>query len=257
MATTTNYSWTTPDDTALVKDGASAIRSLGSAIDTTTKNLNPSTTLGDIEYRSSTANTNTRLAIGSTGHVLTVAGGVPSWAAPAASGQANWSLLNAGGTTLTGATTITVSGISGKDKILVLVADASTGAASDFISVRLNGDTATNYKYITAEYQWASTYAAANYAGSNATGGNDAINLARMSGSAGSAVNGYVLLTGANSSGVKVFQGLGNANADGSNGHRSYFPNGFYDSATTISSVSVRSSGSNFDGGTVFVYTSA
>ena len=34
MATTTNYGWTTPDDTALVKDGASAIRSLGSAIDT-------------------------------------------------------------------------------------------------------------------------------------------------------------------------------------------------------------------------------
>jgi hypothetical protein len=35
MATTTNYGWTTPDNTALVKDGASAIRSLGSAIDTT------------------------------------------------------------------------------------------------------------------------------------------------------------------------------------------------------------------------------
>jgi hypothetical protein len=83
MATTTNYGWTTPDDTALVKDGASAIRSLGTSVDTTTKNLNPSTTLGDIEYRSSTANTNTRLAIGSTGNVLTVAGGVPTWAAPA------------------------------------------------------------------------------------------------------------------------------------------------------------------------------
>ena len=34
MATTTNYAWTTPDDTGLVKDGASAIRTLGSAIDT-------------------------------------------------------------------------------------------------------------------------------------------------------------------------------------------------------------------------------
>ena len=84
MATTTNYGWTTPDDTSLVKDGAAAIRTLGSSVDTTTKALNPSTTLGDIEYRSSTANTNTRLAIGSTGNVLTVAGGVPTWAAPAA-----------------------------------------------------------------------------------------------------------------------------------------------------------------------------
>ena len=34
MATTTNYGWTTPDNTALVKDGASAIRALGTAIDT-------------------------------------------------------------------------------------------------------------------------------------------------------------------------------------------------------------------------------
>ena len=82
MATTTNYGWTTPDDTALVKDGAAAIRTLGSSVDTTTKNLNPSTTLGDIEYRSSTANTNTRLGVGTTGQVLTVAGGVPSWATP-------------------------------------------------------------------------------------------------------------------------------------------------------------------------------
>jgi hypothetical protein len=87
MATTTNYGWTTPDDTALVKDGASAIRSLGTSVDTTTKNLNPSTTLGDIEYRSSTANVNTRLGIGSTGNVLTVSGGVPTWAAPAAGGK--------------------------------------------------------------------------------------------------------------------------------------------------------------------------
>ena len=34
MATTTNYGWTTPDNTDLVKDGAAAIRTLGSAIDT-------------------------------------------------------------------------------------------------------------------------------------------------------------------------------------------------------------------------------
>ena len=85
MATTTNYGWETPDDTDLVKDGAAAIRTLGSSIDTTTKNLNPETTLGDLAYRSSTANTNTRLAIGTTGQVLTVSGGVPTWAAAPAS----------------------------------------------------------------------------------------------------------------------------------------------------------------------------
>ena len=35
MPTTTNNGWTIPADTALVKDGASAIRTLGSAIDST------------------------------------------------------------------------------------------------------------------------------------------------------------------------------------------------------------------------------
>ncbi len=82
MANTTNYNWETPDDTDLVKDGAAAIRSLGNSIDTTTKNLNPETTTGDIAYRSATSNINNRLAIGSSGQVLTVAAGVPSWATP-------------------------------------------------------------------------------------------------------------------------------------------------------------------------------
>jgi hypothetical protein len=39
MATTTNFGWTTPDDTSLVKDGAAAIRSLGQAIDTSLMDL--------------------------------------------------------------------------------------------------------------------------------------------------------------------------------------------------------------------------
>ena len=39
MATTTTWGWSTPDDTAFVKDGASAIRTLGSSIDTTFTDL--------------------------------------------------------------------------------------------------------------------------------------------------------------------------------------------------------------------------
>jgi len=85
MATTTNYGWTTPNDTDLVKDGAAAIRTLGSAVDTTTKNLNPETTTGDIAYRSATANVNTRLGLGTAGQVLRVNSGAtaPEWATTA------------------------------------------------------------------------------------------------------------------------------------------------------------------------------
>lgn len=39
MATTTNYGWTTPDNSGLVKNGASDIRTLGSAVDTSLWNV--------------------------------------------------------------------------------------------------------------------------------------------------------------------------------------------------------------------------
>ena len=89
MATTTNYSWTTPDDTDLVKDGASAIRTLGSSADTTVKDLNPGTTAGDIDYyTSSTAKA--RVGIGTAGQILQVNSGAtaPEWGA-APSGSSN------------------------------------------------------------------------------------------------------------------------------------------------------------------------
>jgi len=44
MATTTNFGWTTPNDTDLVKDGAAAIRTLGSGIDTSLVDLKGGTT---------------------------------------------------------------------------------------------------------------------------------------------------------------------------------------------------------------------
>ena len=85
MANTTNYNWETPDDTDLVKDGAAAIRTLGSSIDTTTKNLNPQTTTGALAYRSATANVNTALPIGTANQVLRVNSGgtAPEWATSA------------------------------------------------------------------------------------------------------------------------------------------------------------------------------
>jgi hypothetical protein len=51
----------------------------------TTGMTNPMTTTGDTIY-SSSGSTPARLGIGSTGQVLTVAGGIPSWATPAGGG---------------------------------------------------------------------------------------------------------------------------------------------------------------------------
>jgi phage-related tail fiber protein len=92
MATTTNYSWTTPDDTALVKDGAAAIRSLGTAIDTTVftnaGNAIAKTIVdakGDI-IAATAADTVSRLAVGANDTVLTADSSTATglkWGAPA------------------------------------------------------------------------------------------------------------------------------------------------------------------------------
>ena len=77
---TTNYGFVLPTSTDLVTDLPADFDVALQGVDTRLKALQPGTTLGDIAYSSATANTNTRLGIGSTGQVLTVAGGVPTWA---------------------------------------------------------------------------------------------------------------------------------------------------------------------------------
>jgi hypothetical protein len=93
MATTTNYSWTTPDDTALVKDGAAAIRSLGTAIDTTVfTNAGAAIAKATVDAKgdliAGTAdNTIARLAVGANDTILVADSSTATglkWAAPAA-----------------------------------------------------------------------------------------------------------------------------------------------------------------------------
>jgi hypothetical protein len=116
MATTTNYSWTTPDDTDLVKDGAAAIRTLGSSADTTVKNLNPGTTAGDVDYYTS-GTAKARVGIGTAGQVLTVNSGAtaPEWANPALGTAVNKNYLINGGFAIAQRGTTFASGANDDD----------------------------------------------------------------------------------------------------------------------------------------------
>jgi hypothetical protein len=234
----------------LVKDGASAIRSLGTSVDTTTKNLNPSTTLGDIEYRSSTANTNTRLGIGSTGQVLTVSGGVPAWTTPAGSSE-SYSLINAGGTSMSGSTTITVSGISGKNSLLFMLegVDAANGAQ---LTLRLNGDTGSNY-YQAGSVVYSPSAYTSDINQSN-TGSGTSITLLYANTSDGKFIAGGGQIRGCNSSGIKTISF--NAGCDGINSYN-FTGHGRYEGTSTISSLSIISTVGNFTAGTLYVYGSA
>lgn len=243
MATTTNYGWTTPDDTALVKDGAAAIRTLGSSVDTTTKALNPSTTLGDIEYRSSTANTNTRLGIGSTGQVLTVSGGVPSWATASAGGL---TLLST--TTLSGSST-SITGISSSyTNLLVIINEAYTSLDERDIQLRYNSDTATTNYFlgylqlydtgVTGSHTASPNYIYLGLCTSSTTAKrktNAQINIMNYA-SSGSKFTNANLMTGLNSTSNASFWSYGNY------------------SGSAISSIQLTLSSGTWSGGTVLLY---
>lgn len=300
MATTTNYGWTTPDDTALVKDGAAAIRSLGTSIDTTTKNLNPETTLGDLVYRSATANVKTRLGIGSTGQVLTVSGGVPvwstpsdqtplttkgdlftfdtadarlavgtngqylsadsttatglKWATPASGAISSWTLLNTGGTALTGATKVTVS-FSAQKQLLIVVAGGSSASVADLF-VRLNDDSTTNYSAgnLGIRVTTNTTNFAADSGGGANYFGNERISIGRMGNNAAATVGSILKVESADSTGWKYYSWMGGGSNEGlyDNAYI-YSGQGIYRNSTSITSVSINSSTGNLDAGTVYV----
>jgi len=138
MANTTNYSWETPDDTDLVKDGAAAIRTLGTAIDTTVFN-NASAAIaktivdakGDI-IAATAADTVARLAIGSNNQVLTADSTTATglkWATPAGGGKVLQVVYGSTTTAVANSTstyadtnlTATITPSSTSSKILVLV----------------------------------------------------------------------------------------------------------------------------------------
>ena len=179
-----------------------------------------------------------------------------AWVTKSGSSGTSWSLLNAGGTALTGAQTITVSGISSQDKIMVLVINAGSASAASIISIRLNTDTGANYATLGMTLAQPTTYAVGSLSPAETLTATN-IPIGKMNSSASSKVDGTVLFSGCNSSGVKVYQASGTGDSSGGNAQVAYAIGGYYNSSSTISSVSVFSSVGNFDEGTVYVYASA
>ena len=139
---TTNYGWPMPTSTDLVTDLPADFALFGQPVDTSLKALNPGTTLGDLAYSSATANTNTRLGIGSTSQVLTVSGGVPVWATAPSGGMTS---IASG--TLSGASVV-LSSISGSyNSLTLIVRNYKPANDGTFLKLRLNGLTTATYYY--------------------------------------------------------------------------------------------------------------
>lgn len=212
------------------------------------------TTKGDI-YAATAAATPARLGVGANNTILTAdsttATGI-KWATATASAE-NFSLLGTG--TLTGSTTVTISGISGKGTLFVVIKAASAGLGAE-ATIRLNSDTASNYYYAGPDFVITQTYSASNFDKYNTSSSYWTVGTASQN--EASSISGYAVIYGCNSSGVKMIHSAGSGNQVGSSySHRANFLGGYWNNTATVSSVSLYSTSGNFDSGTFEVYGSA
>jgi hypothetical protein len=203
----------------------------------TTGMTNPMTTTGDTIY-SSSGSTPARLGIGTSGQVLTVAGGVPTWAS-APSGS--MTLLST--TTLSGASTVISSISQSYRNLVVQVYGVLTTVFGSKIEMRINNvnnDQTTIHMYTTTVSSNASSFVRLS-AGQLITnsGGANGWNIT---------INEY-----AATNQRKTFEYHGSFTDNGST-IRPTMGGGSTQNTTAISSLGFYSPDTDFAGGTVLIY---
>jgi len=164
---TPSFNWPVPVSTDLVKDGATAIESLGDAIDASLTDLKGGTTGQVLAKNSNTdmdftwtavdplvildakgdlitataADTPARLAVGTNGQVLTANSAAATglnWVSP----NPNLVLIASG--TLSGAS-VTFSSLSNYDELILIAYNMTNSTGNGYPVVRVNNNSTTNY----------------------------------------------------------------------------------------------------------------
>lgn len=197
------------------------------------------TTNGDIIYATGSSAV-TRLGIGSTGQILTVAAGIPSWATPASGGG----MTSLASGSFSGAT-VSLTSISGSYNSLRLVAyNWAPASANQNLLMRFNSDTGTSYVSEVA-------YTLAADANANATS-------IRLTGGTATSSNGLfvVEIPFYASTAAYKYASVSGLTTPGSGGlaTRSAFINGFWNSSAAITSIQLITSSGNHGAGTYVLY---
>ena len=248
MPTTTNYGWTTPADTDLVKDGAAAIRTLGSSIDTTVFNnasaAIPKTIVdakGDL-IAATAADTVSRLAVGTNGQLLAAD-------SAAATGLAWVPAPASGGMTLTSTTSIsgsgtTISSIPSTYKHLLVVGRDFFGSTSNMeLRLRLNGDSGSNYAFA----GWNCEPSTINPINGSAGNGFYIGRFSTTNTGVGRGVTNAWIYNYTNTGQIPVM-------SQGNGANIAYGTSGVYNASAAISSLFVYPSSGTISGGSVLLY---
>jgi hypothetical protein len=272
---TSNFGWQMPTATDLVTDLPADFAVFGQAVDTALMDLkggttgqvlkkntntdmdfvwgadggmtNPMTTTGDTIY-SSSGSTPARLGIGTTGQVLAVSAGLPAWTTPA---SGSMTLINSGGTTLTGSL-VTISSIPATYKDLKIeVKNYRPAVSNELLRMRVNLDT-------TADVYGGRTLGLRDsnelWASYGYTSWDISVEMTSTADNQGYFVvylNDY-----ANTTTFKIAQNssIANATTNPTTAYASNSQNLFYKPTTAINSVSFLTSSGNMTSGTAYVY---
>lgn len=281
MATTTpNFGWSVPTSTDLVKDGATAIETLGDAIDASLVDLKGGTTgqvlsknsntdmdftwvadasgipatifdaKGDI-IAASAADTAARLAVGTNGQVLKANSATATgleWGSAAA--PLVWSLVST--TSMSGSSTVTLSGLNYKN-LRLFIDNAKSATSNVTFIVRPNGNTtdyANSYQVIGSPASYSSMSIYGTY--SNLGG----IQLSSTGSSTATTVSGYVNFSSADqTTGFKPYESAGYpAYLASATDRIMYAQAGLFTATVAITSIDVLAGGGTFNAGTLRLY---
>ena len=267
---TTYFGWVMPTSSSLVTNLPADFNTFGQGVDTSMQDLlggttgqvlsktsatnmdftwvtptdqTPLTTKGDL-FTFSTVDA--RLGVGTNGQTLVADSSTATglkWAT-ASSYNPDYQLLNSGGTALTGGTSVTVSGISGKTNLMVVVSGGSSTVGNAMIFLRLNADSGSNYAFLGLRMT-PTTY----FTGQTLS--QTTIDLGYTGSSASDVVSAIAIIDGANATGFKPV--VSSSVAGGTNS-QSMMQNAYYKGTAAITSITIHADAGNLDAGTVFVY---
>ena len=158
---------------------------------------------------------------------------------------------------MSGSQAVTVSGISGKEQIFILIEDAKTNSnVTREYKIYINADRGNLYTSFGNRHPSPTSYSAQSITGYKRISDSE-WGFAESSDNANSVVNGAIYINGGTGTGTKFISSVGGGS--GATGKDQAILNlaGFYAGTAAITSVTVYVTSANFNGGTMYVYGSA
>ena len=164
----------------------------------------------------------------------------------ASSYNPNYTIINSGGTSLSGAST-QISSISNKTDLFIFITGFSNSSTAGSFVLTLNNDTSSLYNWYGLKY----TSNGLPFRATGTSQSNQQVLIDQQD--ATRTYNAAIKITGCNSSGLKIIE-VSAAQTNAADDANAFITMGYYSGSSAITSIEFKSTSSNFDAGTIYVY---